>query len=416
MDPRGGKSCEDVKQIPISIGKESFEVVSKPGLVDWDEIPISAQIMAQYAELPSPGNALLFGCHNGALGVFLTRRYPHCALWVTDHDSIALEMTRRTLAINQVESVSLFSDIEPGEAFTQFFDVALIQLPKGRKLTRRWLLQACRALKTGGILYIAGANQSGIQSAINDARELLSNGQILGYKKGHRIARLMRESTGKPLPTWVEEPGVAPGTWQEFSIGLSGHTFKIHSLPGVFSYDHLDVGTQVLLEQIQIDSGARVLDVGCGYGIIGMLAAIQGAGWVDLIDSDLYAVASAKESIQVNKIDQATVFTGDLLAPVGAYRYDLILSNPPFHAGLAVDYQIAEALIWQSYRALNPGGQLTIVANRFIPYDRLIEEVFGNVTKLSETRRFHVLSGLKSTGESRYRIGRSNGRSDHSHD
>jgi len=91
-----------------------------------------------------------------------------------------------------------------------------------------------------------------------------------------------------------------------------------------------------------------------------------------------------------------TVLAGDLLGSVGSNKYDLILSNPPFHAGQAVDFQIAGAMIRQSYQALNPDGQITIVANRFIPYDRLINEIFGNVSCLIESGRFHVLSGKKT--------------------
>ena len=83
--------------------------------------------------------------------------------------------------------------------------------------------------------------------------------------------------------------------------------------------------------------------------------------------------------------------------PIGINKYDLILSNPPFHTGHAVDYQIAQAMISQSFQALNPGGQMIIVANRFIRYDRLIKEIFGNVSSLSESGKFHVLSGLKSS-------------------
>jgi 16S rRNA (guanine1207-N2)-methyltransferase len=138
------------------------------------------------------------------------------------------------------------------------------------------------------------------------------------------------------------------------------------------------------------------LDVGCGYGIVGLFAAVQGAGWVDLVDNDLLAVASCRETLAINRVSNTSVFTGDLLNPVRSNKYDLILSNPPFHAGQAVDYQIAEAIIIQSYQALKPDGQITIVANKFIPYNHLIIEIFGNVSCLVESGRFHVLSGKKS--------------------
>jgi 16S rRNA (guanine1207-N2)-methyltransferase len=100
--------------------------------------------------------------------------------------------------------------------------------------------------------------------------------------------------------------------------------------------------------------------------------------------------------LTLNRITNAKVFAGDLLNPIGSNKYDLVLSNPPFHTDRAVDLQIAQALIDQSWQALNPGGQLIIVANRFIRYDHLIKAIFGNVSTLTESGKFHVLSGLKS--------------------
>ena len=248
-----------------------------------------------------------------------------------------------------------------------------------------------------GVVYTLPANNSGIQSAVKDAQGLFGPGRILAYKKGNRVAEFVKKLADTPQPGWALAPGIASCTWVEFTIPFSNHTFHIRSLPGIFSFDHLDEGTDMLLRTIDIPAGARVLDVGCGYGIIGLYAATQGAGSVHLTDNNLLAVAACTETIARNRITNAEVFTGDLLGSIGSYQYDLILSNPPFHAGHAVDYQIAHSMINQSFQALNPGGQMIIVANRFIRYDRLIKEIFGNISILAESGKFHVLSGLKSS-------------------
>jgi 16S rRNA (guanine1207-N2)-methyltransferase len=395
MNPNSTVPYEAVQQFSVKLGNEQINVVSKPGLPDWNQVSPSSQLLAEYVTADPSDIALLWGSHQAALSVFLARKLSGGELWIADIDSIALEMTYRTLAANKISSVNFFTEIELLQEDHGKFTTVLMQIPKGRKLTRRWLLQAYLALRVGGSFYIAGSNRAGIQSTIKDVTELFGEGSILAYKKGNRIACFIKKSGIAPSPDWVHTPGIAPGTWVEFTITLSDHTFNIRSLPGVFSFDHLDDGSKMLLSAINIPPGAKVLDVGCGYGIIGMYTAVQGAGLVHLIDNNLLAIAACNQTIALNRILNANIFMGDLLNPIGTNKYDLILSNPPFHTEHSVDYQIASAMIRQSYQALESRGQIIIVANRFIRYDHMIEEVFGNISYLAESEKFHVLSGLK---------------------
>ncbi|MFZ0533418.1 MAG: methyltransferase [Anaerolineales bacterium] len=380
----------------VILGKDSIEVITKPGLPDWDLISPSTQLLAKYPVIKPTDSVLLYGCHQGALGVYLARSLPEGLLWLTDNNQTALDMIQMTLKANNISSANILIDIELPPRLYQKFNTVYIQIPKGRQLTRRWLVQAYNALLLEGSLYISGSNNTGIKTMINDAQELFGQGRILAYKKGNRVAQFIKKSVAELTPEWAQTPGIAPGTWVEYSIHLANYTFRIRSLPGVFSFAHLDEGTKMLLDITTILPGANVLDVGCGYGIIGLYAAAKGAGLVHLIDNNLLAVSSCNETLTLNRITNAKVFAGDLLNPIGSNKYDLVLSNPPFHTGHAVDLQIAQALIDQSWQALNPGGQLIIVANRFIRYDHLIKAIFGNVSTLTESGKFHVLSGLKS--------------------
>ncbi len=386
-----------VRKFSVILGKEQIEVVSKPGLPEWEVVSPCVQLCVENVRIGPSNSVLLYGSHQGALGVYLARNLPKAQLSISDYDTVMLDVTRQTLSANHVSSVNILVDIDLPHTHDQGFDTVIIQIPKGRQLARRWLLQAYNALVFGGNLYLAGANKSGIQSVINDAQGLFGPGRILAYKKGNRIAHFIKNSGNMPETDWATSPGIAPNSWVEFSIPIANHTYQIRSLPGVFSSDHLDAGTEMLLNVTSIPPGGKILDVGCGYGIIGTFAAVQGAGLVHLIDNNLLATAACRETLTLNRVTNAEVFPGDLLSPVGSNLYDLILSNPPFHTGHAVDFQIAQAMIGQSFRALNPGGQMVIVANRFIRYNRLIEELFGNSSVLAESGKFYVLSGLKSS-------------------
>lgn len=389
----------NVHKFSVKLGKDQFELVTKPGLPDWDLVCPSTQLLAEYAAVNPTDSVLLYGCHQGALGAYLARNLLQGQLSITDTNYTALEITQQTLSANNIpiESVNILTDIDLPQELFQYFHVVILQIPKGRLLARRWLVQSYNALASGGNLYIAGSNHAGIQSVIKDAQALFGTERILAYKKGNRIARLIKNTGDGSLPDWAQSPGIDPNTWVEYSIPLSNHTFHIHSLPGVFSFDHLDEGTRMLLNVTHVPPGAKVLDVGCGYGIIGLVAAVQGASLVHMIDNNLLAIKSCHQNIALNHITNAEAIAGDLLYPIGSNTYDLILSNPPFHADHAVDYQIARAMIKQSFQALNPGGRMIIVANRFIRYDHLINEIFGNISILTESGKFHVLSGLKSS-------------------
>jgi len=143
---------------------------------------------------------------------------------------------------------------------------------------------------------------------------------------------------------------------------------------------------------LPIQAGARVLDVGCGYGLIGLAAARLGAGQVELADVNLLAVAAAGENIVHNRITQARAFASDGVPEGAARRYDLVVSNPPFHVGKAVDRDIARAFIERAQQALEPRGQLMLVANQFLRYDQVLRAAFEQVTCLASNRSYRVWS------------------------
>jgi 16S rRNA (guanine1207-N2)-methyltransferase len=309
-----------------------------------------------------------------------------------DTHCVALTMAERTLQANNVRIAQVYEGISVLPVQASAFDTVVIEMPKDRKLARRWLTEAFGAMSPGGQLYVAGSNEQGIRSIINDAEALFGNATVLGYKKGHRVARAMKHAEGSGVPSWLKEPGIAPGTWYEFGVHVRGNFFHLRSLPGVFAYDRLDEGTNLLLQQLNIAPSSRVLDVGCGYGIIGLLAARIGAAQVDLVDNNVLAVAAARENIAYNGITNAQAWLSDGVSAMGERRYNLVVTNPPFHVGKAQDFGIAQAFIEHARHALEPGGRFMLVANKFIRYDQVMQPLFTQVECLAETGRYHVLT------------------------
>jgi 16S rRNA (guanine1207-N2)-methyltransferase len=205
------------------------------------------------------------------------------------------------------------------------------------------------------------------------------------------VARSVRLEEPPKAPDWASEPGIAPGTWAEIDLEVGGRHVQLASLPGVFAYDRLDEGTALLLQHLPDVQGARVLDAGCGYGPIGLAASLGGAARVLMVDVNTLAVAAAQENIARLQASACTAVAGDALAPAEGQQSDLMLSNPPFHTGKQVTYDVAETFIRHGQRLLQPGGRMVLVANRFIRYDRLLGELFAHVETLADDRRYHVL-------------------------
>jgi 16S rRNA (guanine1207-N2)-methyltransferase len=397
-------------RLTFHLNGQEITVYSKPGLPDWRQLTPATALLAEHALVPPDARVLLLGSRNGAAAAVLARRLTSGELWIMDNSAIALSLTSATLQANRLGNARISWEIDLPQNQNSAFDAALIELPKGRQLARRWLVLAWYALRPGGALYLSGANELGIQSAIRDATGLFGPGAILDYKKGSRIARFTRPAGPSPTPDWLHENGVAPRTWFEFEAHTPLGVLSLCSLPGVFSYDRLDDATRLLLSQIQISvteisateisateisATDRLLDLGCGYGILGLVAAGMGAAQVDLVDSNLLAVAAARQNIRRLGLTNARALPGDVLDPLAGQTYTRIVTNPPFHAGKGVDYQIAAAFIQQSWAALPPGGELLLVANLFIRYEKLMEGLFSQISLAAQDDRYRVLSAIK---------------------
>lgn len=385
----------EVHWFTASLAGRAISFASKPGLPGWDRITPAETLLAEHTYLPERGKCLALGCGHGAVSAALAGYRPDVEFWANDSNFIALQMCAATLQANRVENVHIHAGIDLPDGQEKALDAVLVTLPKGRALARRWLALAYAGLRPGGQIYLAGANDQGIQTSIKDAQALFGNGKVLAYKKGNRVACFTQLEMPPSRPVWLDEPGVAPGTWIEFTADTPQGSLDLCSLPGTFSSQRLDPGTALLLEHLQLEGAGRALDLGCGCGILGIVMARLGASAVDLLDVNLLAVAAANENLHRQQIANARAFPGDALNTVAGNSYSLIASNPPFHAGQAVDYKMTRAFIQGAYQALEPGGRLMLVANRFIRYDRWMDELFGNIQAIAQTRQYHVLQSRR---------------------
>jgi 16S rRNA (guanine1207-N2)-methyltransferase len=377
----------------VTLQGQPIVVSARPEFPDRDKLSPATTLLAEAVSIASSDRVLILGCGSGALAAALAQRLSTGSVRLMDATLSSLNLAQQTLQANAINNAAVITEISVLPEGAESFDIVALEVPQGRKLIRRWLLEAYSALRPGGQLYLAGSNDQGIRPAIADAEALFGNMTPLGYKVRHRVARFVKNPPRAHLPDWVADPGIAPGTWVEFDLVIRGETFRLSSLPGIFAYNKLDAGTQLLLEHMSPPPGARVLDLGCGYGIIGLVAARQDVAAVDLVDANLLALAATKRNIARNDIAIARAWACEIRDGLGVSQYDYVVTNLPFHSGKEVDYDIAHAFIMQARTALKPGGQLMLVANRFLRYERVMQPIFAAVDRIAETKSYQVLVG-----------------------
>jgi len=270
----------------------------------------------------------------------------------------------------------------------------LLKRPKGRRYARVLLLAAWQALKPGGKLLLAGPSRQGAKSVIKDAERLFGNAAVLGYRNHQRIGSCIRgDSLPNPLPKPFQQRGIAPGSTHIIETKYQQGSLTLETHPGIFSWDAIDEGTALLLENLTITDGDRIWDVGCGYGVIGLSAALGGASRILMSDTNLLSVLYANKNANRNQLSGiAKTFPAVGLSQKQIIPpYDLIVSNPAFHRVHKVDVSMADSLISTSNNFLTPKGRLVIVANQFLKYDKYMQKYFKFVSRIAETSKYNVI-------------------------
>ena len=179
-----------------------------------------------------------------------------------------------------------------------------------------------------------------------------------------------------------------------FQATVMGYPFNFTTTHGLFSPKEVDEGSLLMLEHTEIAPHESSLDVGCGYGVLGMtLAKMAPQGFHSLIDKDYVAVDYARRNLLANRISNAEVFLSNGLSEVGDRQFDVVVSNLPAKAGNELFY----LYFYDALHHLKPGGRIVVVTinglRDFIK--RSFKEVFGNYDKLKQGARYTISQAVK---------------------
>jgi 16S rRNA G1207 methylase RsmC len=176
----------------------------------------------------------------------------------------------------------------------------------------------------------------------------------------------------------------------QFSTELRGQTLQFESTWGLFSPREIDEGTRLLLRHIEVAEDADCLDLGCGYGPIGLtLATLAPRGRTLMVDKDFVAVDFASRNATRNRLGNASALLSNGFDQVSAdARFDLIASNVPAKVGK----ELLSILLHDAHARLRPGGVIYLVAISGLRdfFKRNLREVFGNYDKVKQGAHYTV--------------------------
>ncbi|WP_341503128.1 methyltransferase [Gallaecimonas sp. GXIMD4217] len=344
----------------------------------WDAADLYLLSSVTAAGLDPQRPVLILNDHFGALTTALAD-FPVTSVSDSQISHLAMAHNLAKLGLSGPTMVDNLAD------WPQRPQLVLIQLPKQLSLLEYQLAMLKPLLADDSLVLAAGRDRDIPERAEKMlAKYIGATDRCLGWKKCRLFVSQRDDKAPLPMPR--------PQSWP-----LEGTAFTLTNHANVFSRQSLDIGARLMLEHLPQGHFGRVIDLGCGNGVLALgLAARYPDCHYTLVDESHFAVASARDNFAANLPDVAVeCIANDCLSGFKAKSADLVLCNPPFHQQQAVTDHIAWQMMKDAHRVLRVGGELRLVGNRHLGYHLKLKRLFGGCTVVASNRKFVILSAKK---------------------
>lgn len=377
----GGEALRLRSRVPD--GPDVYRFEAAAGVVSPDSFRRAELLLAEHLWEESPGRLLCPEANYGVVATLSGERAD--AVRMTESSARAAHLCRRNARRNGVEAdVTLAADLSglPDRWDT----VAYAPKPyTPLAIGAQHVANALAVLRPGGRLFLAASKRTGLARYERVLAECCGDVERVADAGDWRILRGRRPASVDP-PEYVTPRTLRPT--------VNGVDLELVTVPGVFAASGLDGGTRLLLETVgpSLPTDGRILDVCCGYGAIGAYAAAVSNAAVHLSDDCRFATRCAERGLRETGVD-GTVVTADCLRGVSDRRFDVVLANPPTHAGDSV----LSTLFSGVADVLAPDGRFAFVHHRALDLrDHL--EPFDSIERLATGAEHVVFEASRRAG------------------
>lgn len=392
----------------------------------------TSQILQRNEDYFINNNIIICGYISDTYPLELAKRSKSIHIWFTDYSQFNTYIQALGLNVNNNESLKNLNSIvtiNKGNIYlyfgaslinAEFNNKSLIKectsgivyITKSKEESKYMVEQLIASTSNNATLFAVGANDEGIKGfetqlkaitpcqKIDNARKCV----LLGIENSDELSNIYEKKYSQYS---FDIYKINMDTCSSENIKESDNTITINTLSGVFSAKKLDLGTKFLLETFKNELESKVfnsneikdvLDVGCGSGVISIyLSKLLPKAKIDASDINAFAISSLIKNNETNNT-QVNGFVSDMFSNINK-KYDLIISNPPFHQGAGIKQLLepTKKMIKEASSHLTRNGSLLIVANSFLAYAEVLKESFKEVKVIAQNNKYKVYFASNKT-------------------
>ncbi|AWI49632.1 16S rRNA (guanine(1207)-N(2))-methyltransferase RsmC [Buchnera aphidicola] len=294
---------------------------------------------------------------------------------LTIKTKIHLQKSQNFLKINNNKNITFYRKLLVSQDTVQDCNILIYYWPKNKSEARFQLFNILSFLPIKSEIFIVGSNSSGVKSAKLILEESIKLKKIDNANHSILMSGILINKTKFKLEKF-------------FKI----HIWKnliIKSLPGVFGHKKIDEGSKFIASTFSEKINGKILDVGCGSGFLSVSILRKSPKCVvTMIDRKLSALESSKATLDANFF-KGEVLSSNIYSNIFK-KFNMIVSNPPLHDDLKINFDITKKIIFNSKKHLKKNGELRFVTNHCFSYDFYLKKVFSEFHIMKKDNKYKV--------------------------